>query len=159
MSDFVCESCTIDVNEDIKTSPRRVRGFELLSENAKMPTRATRKSAGYDFYAAADVEIAPRETKIVPTDVTAYMLEDEFLDIRIRSGLAGKLSLSNGAGVVDSDYYTHNIGFKFTNFTEVPVTVHRGDRVGQGIFCEYRLADEDIVMTEERTGGWGSSGK
>lgn len=159
MSDFVCESCTIDLNEDIPTAPRKVRGFELLSENAKMPIRATRKSAGYDFCAAADVQILPRETKIVPTDVTAYMPDNEFLDLRIRSGLAGKLILSNGAGVVDSDYYTKNIGFKLSNFTENAVEIKKGDRVGQGIFCEYRLADNDIVMSEERTGGWGSTGK
>lgn len=156
MSDFVCESCNIDL---ANIAEARVRGFELLSENAKMPTRATRKSAGYDFCSAADVTILPHETKIVPTDVTAYMPEDEFLDLRIRSGLSGKLILSNGAGVVDSDYYTHNIGFKFTNPTEAPVVIKMGDRVGQGIFCEFRLADEDIVVSEERTGGWGSSGK
>lgn len=159
MSEFVCESCTIDLDEGIPTAPRKVRGFELLSENAKMPTRATRKSAGYDFYAAADVVINPKETVIVPTDVTAYMPDDEFLDIRIRSGLAGKLILSNGAGIVDSDYYTHNIGFKFTNSTDDTMYIHKGDRVGQGVFSDYKLADEDIVISEERTGGWGSSGK
>lgn len=101
---------------------------------------------------------------LVPTGVKAYMEDDEYLAMFNRSGNPIKLGivLTNGVGVVDSDYYgnTNNDGhimFQFVNFGIHPVRIKKGDRIGQGIFQKFMLADDDIAGGE-RTGGHGSTG-
>ena len=37
-----------------------------------------------------------------------------------------------------------------------PVTLHKGDRIGQGVFVPYAVIDDDNT-TAERTGGFGST--
>lgn len=137
------------------------RGFEELTVEGVSgihPTRGTRESAGYDFYLPEDVSIRPGETKIVKTHVTAYMHDNEFLDLRLRSSLSlrGLIEL-NGCGVIDADYHGHDIGFILHNISDQVIEMKKGDRIGQGIFMQYELADRDMVMSEERTGGFGST--
>ena len=43
---------------------------KLLSNNAKMPTKATSGSAGYDLYSAHDVTIDPGKMQLVKTDIS-----------------------------------------------------------------------------------------
>ncbi len=69
------------------------------------------------------------------------MGEDEFLQLANRSSnpLKRFLVLTNGVGVIDSDYYNNpdnegHIMFQFTNFGFADVTIHKGERIGQGIF-------------------------
>lgn len=101
---------------------------------------------------------------LVPTGVKAYMQDDEYLAMFNRSGNPMKqgLILTNGVGVVDSDYYSNvsndgNIMFQFINLSNDEVTIKKGDRIGQGIFQKFMLADDDIAGGE-RTGGHGSTG-
>ncbi|KAF1304058.1 dUTP diphosphatase [Enterococcus saccharolyticus] len=162
------------------------RGFERVTsfenKEIQLPVRATHHAAGYDFEAAADVVIPSIwkqflsraigkeqtiEKKIkpvlVPTGIKAYMGEDEFLQLANRSSnpLKRFLVLSNGVGVIDSDYYNNednegHIMFQFTNFGLRDVTIKKGERIGQGIFLPFLKADQDAT-TGERTGGFGSS--
>ncbi|MGX7195897.1 dUTP diphosphatase [Enterococcus olivae] len=162
------------------------RGFERVTSFEKkeinLPVRATHHAAGYDFEAAEDVVIPSIwkqlfsrtirsdqavEKKIkpvlVPTGIKAYMSEDEFLQLANRSSnpLKRFLVLSNGVGVIDSDYYNNDaneghIMFQFTNFGLRDVTIKKGERIGQGIFLPFLKADHDESIGE-RTGGFGSS--
>ena len=76
----------------------RLRGFEHVSgyETAglPLPARSTPGSAGYDFVAAESVCLPAGERALIPTGVKAYMLQDEYLGIHIRSSLAVVLDLS-----------------------------------------------------------------
>lgn len=144
-----------------------VRGFELIKgkEGVRLPERATEFSAGYDFFACEDVEILPHTTRTVWTGVKAFMPPDEVLKVYNRSSNARKkgLFLSNGVGVVDSDYYNNpsnegDIGFDFYNISDEIVTIRKGEKLGQAIFEKYSLADNDI-HGGKRTGGFGSTGK
>ena len=47
--------------------------FERISKypEAQLPVRATKKSAGYDFFVAEDVEIRSHEIKLIPTGIKA----------------------------------------------------------------------------------------
>ena len=146
---------------------KRIRGFELIkgAEGAKLPERATEHSAGYDFFAREDVKLLPHTINIAWTGVKAYMPPDEVLKIYNRSSNTKKkgLMLSNGVGVVDSDYYNNpdnegDIGFAFYNFTSEIVIIKKGEKLGQGIFEKYMVADNDI-HGGERVGGFGSTGK
>ena len=144
-----------------------LRGFELIKDfpDARLPERATKHSAGYDFYAARDLVILPNRMAIAWTGVKAYMQSDDVLKLYNRSSNPSKkgLLLANGVGVVDSDYYNNpenegNIGFCFLNIANETMTICKGDKLGQGVFEKYNIADNDICGAD-RTGGFGSTDK
>lgn len=151
------------------------RGFEIIkafeNKGINLPTRATKGSAGYDFEAAEAVTIPSMwqqevvKPTLVSTGIKVYMQEDEYLELVNRSSNALKrsLMLPNGVGVIDSDYYnnTQNEGhimFQLINFGKEAVTIEKGERIGQGIFKAFLKTTADNVENE-RTGGFGSSGK
>lgn len=151
----------------------KVRGFEILPEFADkaeaivkelelrsfIPQRATRGSSGHDLRAIEDTVVQPGEIKLVGTGLTAYMQEDEELQLRSRSGLAKrKITVANCPGTVDSDYYGQHIMFLIYNQTEEPFSIKAGDRIGQGVFSKYLVTDDDHPLSESRTGGFGSTG-
>ena len=172
----------------------KIRGFETVSrvegKEVTLPTRSTKRSAGYDFIAFEDVTIPPmsfvesitapvnnveipitRHTHLpvmVKTGIKAYMQEDEFLELANRSSNPGKkgLVLSNGVGIVDSDYYNNEenegeIAFPFYNLSNESIVIKKGEKIGQGVFRKYLEADEDASNTLDntRSGGFGSTGK
>lgn len=89
------------------------RGFEKVSgyEYVNLPQRKTKQSAGYDIESAVDDVITPGETKLIPTGLKAYMCENEWMGIYIRSSIAVKhgIVLANSVAVIDSDYYNNNV--------------------------------------------------
>lgn len=152
----------------------KTRGFEVVkTENRKfaaetisLPLRGDKGSAGYDFFSNETVDIAPLKQHIFWTDVKSYMLEDEVLKVYIRSsvGIKKGLVLSNGTGIIDSSYYNNpgndgNIGIAIRNQSGENVRVEKGERIAQGVFEKYLLADEDNVANEARIGGVGSTGR
>lgn len=145
------------------------RHFALVKgapADTKLPTRKTKGSAGYDFYLPCDVHLEPfGDSPIIPTGVKAYMPEDEVLLLFIRSsiGIVKNVTLSNNVGVIDSSYVDNpdnegNIGLRLHNNSALSVELKKGERIMQGVFVKYGVADGDNV-TEERKGGIGSTGK
>jgi dUTP pyrophosphatase len=151
----------------------RTRGFEAVVEEHRkgtneyiLPVRGSSKSAGYDFSSPIDVIIEPHSSVLIWTNVKAYMQDDEVLEVYIRSSTAIKrdLILKNTVGIIDSDYYSNesndgNIGICLYNTTYAPRTIKKGERIAQGIFKKYLVADDDVCLNDTRTGGIGSSGK
>lgn len=145
------------------------RGFELVSSydqtDIPIPTRKTQNSAGYDIAAASDVLIRPGAVCLVATGLKAYMPSDEYLAIHIRSGLSVKycLSLINGQGIIDSDYYNNpenegHILIALYNHSSSDVVINKGMRIAQGIFQKYLLTDQEQQTFSVRSGGFGSTG-
>lgn len=144
------------------------RGFEKVnnaSDLAKLPTRATNNSAGYDFYSIEDVVIKPNESHVFKTDIKAYMCNDEYLSLHVRSsiGIKKNLHLLNTTGIIDSDYYSNpnndgNILIGVRNYGTKEVEIKAGERIAQGIFAKYLTVDDDVVLNKSRSGGIGSSG-
>lgn len=102
---------------------------------------------------------------LVHTGVKAYMADDEYLELVNRSSGPMKrgLVMSNGVGVIDSDYYENEsndgeIAFQFINIGATDYVIHKGDKVGQGIFHKFMLTDDDIPGGK-REGGFGSTDK
>ncbi len=147
--------------EDFKLD---VQEAEAVYEEIKLPKRATKGSAGYDFYAPFDIELKPSETIKVPTGIRVKMNEEWVLKLYPRSGLGFKfrLQLNNTVGIIDSDYYySDNEGHifaKITNDTNENKTVKlaKGDGFMQGIFVEYGITVDDDA-NEVRNGGFGST--
>lgn len=132
----------------------------------KLPKRATKGSAGYDFYTPIDIYLNPGETIKVPTGIRCEMNERWVLMIYPRSGLGFKyrLQLNNTVGVIDSDYfYSDNEGHIFIKMTNDSnegkiVDVKAGQGIAQGIFMQYGIVEEDDA-TSVRNGGFGSTTK
>ena len=130
----------------------------------KLPKRATKGSAGYDFYTPIDVYLKPGETLKIPTGIRCEMNERWVLMIYPRSGLGFKyrLQLNNTVGVIDSDYfYSDNEGHIFIKITNDSnegkiVDVKKGQGIAQGIFMQYGIVEDDDV-SELRNGGFGST--
>lgn len=152
----------------------KIRGFECVVEEMRkgtneyvLPTRGTSNSAGYDISSPVDVIIEPHSSVLIWTNIKAYMAEDEVLEVYIRSSTAIKrdLILKNTVGIIDSDYYSNesndgNIGICLYNTTYAPREIKKGERIAQGIFKKYLIADNDVCLSDTRVGGIGStSGK
>lgn len=146
----------------------KTRGFEVITaykdKGIETPVRGTAHAAGYDFAAAETVEIAPGEIKLIPTGIKAYMQTGEVLYLYDRSSTPRKkgLVLANSVGVIDSDYYNNpnNEGHIFSqclNITDKTVTVTKGERIIQGVFMPFLIADDDDA-SGVRVGGFGSTG-
>lgn len=130
----------------------------------KIPKRATKYSAGYDFYAPHDLELAPGESIKIPTGIRVILEEDKFLAIYPRSGLGFKyrVSLYNTCGIVDADYSNSDneghIFIKLYNGSPEGKTmkVKQGEAFAQGIIQSYYMVDEDET-DGIRNGGFGST--
>lgn len=129
-----------------------------------LPKRATKGSAGYDFFAPRTFTLLPRETVKLATGVRVKINAGWVLMIFPRSGLGFKyrLTLDNTVGVIDSDYYSAenegHIFIKMTNCGDKPLTVEKGKGFAQGVFLPFGVTVDD-ECEKERTGGLGSTDK
>ena len=81
----------------------------------------------------APVEVAPRALVSIPTGIAIALPSAEYVALVFaRSGLGIKhgIALSNGVGVIDSDY-RGEIRVGLTNLSDTPYTVQPGDRIAQ----------------------------
>jgi len=149
----------LDGNEDVSE-----KMIQDVYQALKLPKRATKGSAGYDFYTPVDILLKPGETIKIPTGIRCEMNPSWVLMIYPRSGLGFKyrLQLNNTVGVIDSDYfYSDNEGHIFIKMTNdsnegKTVEVKAGQGIAQGIFMQYGLVEDDDT-TETRNGGFGST--
>ena len=150
----------------------KVRGFEIVSDefrkhldiDIQLPKRGTSKAMAYDFFSPIECLLYPGEKILIFTDIKVYMQDGEALIINPRSSM-GKLDLTfaNTQGWIDADYYSNksndgNIGIFLKNNGKEIVTIKIGDRIGQGAFIPFLIADNgntDVI----REGGYGSTGK
>jgi len=148
----------------------KTRGFEVVidskrktTDDVTLPTRGSSTAMAYDFYANDTYVAAPNGIVKVWTDVKAYMKEDECLILNVRSSMGGKWMLANTSGWIDSDYYSNdgndgNIGIFLKNISNDVLTINKGDRVAQGAFFNFLVADNGNT-DNVRVGGFGSTNK
>ena len=159
------------LKEVISLSKNILRTFACSSiKNLKLPTRATKASAGYDFFAPFDFTIKSGESIVIPTGVRCKFNYANFtfaLKIYPKSGLGFKygVGLANTVGVIDADYYYSDneghIMIKLTNYdSHKEVSIMKGKSFAQGIFEMYGLVgNDDEVEKPDRNGGFGSTSK
>ena len=137
-----------------------------IYEAIKLPKRATKGSAGYDFYSPVTFTLKPCETIKIPTGIRVKIDDGWFLANFPRSGLGFKyrLQLNNTVGIIDADYYNAlnegHIMSKLTNDSKEnkSVTIEKGMAFTQGIFLPFGITIDD-ESNEVRTGGFGSTTK
>jgi dUTP pyrophosphatase len=137
---------------------------ENIYTNIMLPIRATKGSAGYDFFAPIDITLSPNETITIPTGIRVSISDGWLLALFPRSSLGFKyrLQLNNTVGIIDSDYfYSDNEGHIFLKMTndskeKKEVTIVTGQGIVQGIFLPFGIVEDDSA-SEIRNGGFGST--
>ena len=135
-------------------------------QNIQLPRRATKGSAGYDFFAPESFTLVPHETILIPTGIRVMIEDGWVLKIYPRSGLGFKyrLQLNNTVGIIDSDYSrSDNEGHIFIKVTNdsnegKTLSIPAGTGFAQGIFVEYGITVDDDA-SGVRNGGFGSTTK
>ena len=133
------------------------------------PAYATNGSSGFDLRADLKEPITIRvgRTAIVPTGLFFEIPDNFEIQIRPRSGLAAKNSVTvlNTPGTIDADY-RGEIKVILINHGTEDFTINNGDRIAQAVIASVIAknvvnlirVDEISSETERGTGGFGSSG-
>lgn len=139
---------------------------KAIYDSIQLPRRATKGSAGYDFFAPINFEVHPNQTIKFPTGIRVEINEGWVLKCYPRSSLGFKfrLQLNNTVGIIDSDYfYSDNEGHIFVKMTNASnenktAIIKAQEGFMQGIFVEYGITFDDNVESI-RNGGFGSTNK
>ena len=140
--------------------------FKKVNDLAKIPTRGSKFSAGYDLYAATDedIQIPPHSTVKIGTGLAMELPVGWFGAIFARSGIATKRGLrpANCVGVVDADF-RNEVLVALHNDTSETMTVQAGERIAQLVILPYQDIDfkevNELHDTDRGMGGFGSTGE
>lgn len=136
-------------------------------ETATLPKKATHGSAGFDLFSCIDepIIIAPTQQVLVPTGIAISLKNPCHVGlIFARSGLSIKhgITLSNGVGVIDSDY-RGEIFVGLCNIGKDCYEIKSGERIAQLVIVPILnpqiLEVSSINNTTRGCGGFGSTGK
>lgn len=149
--------------------------INTLYDNIQLPKRATKHSAGYDFFVSGDIFVPMERAGVIPTGIR-WVCDKEWdknkvLQIYPRSGIGFRtgVRLMNTVGIIDADYWEGenegHIMIKLYN----PMNLHSdpsgnlqvksGEAIVQGIITEFHTCDDEDEITTERVGGMGSTNK
>ena len=141
--------------------------IKKLYEDSKVPQYATGGSSGVDLCAYLDsypqYTLNPGESWLFPTGICMEIPTGYEGQIRPRSGLAAKYGITvlNTPGTVDNDF-RGQIHVCLLNTSNMPYTVHHGDRIAQMVFAKVEKAEFEEVgelqSTDRGDGGFGSTG-
>ena len=132
-------------------------------EDIKLPVKATEDAAACDFFSPEDVVLPPHKVVLVWTDLKVILEKGTCLDLNVRSSMGKQpIMLANTQGWIDRDYANNpnndgNIGLMFFNLGDSDYLIKKGDRIAQGRTIQCMPIGQ--VSGNERTGGFGSTGK
>ena len=140
--------------------------IKKLNSNVELPVYKTNGASGMDLMAFTEevIKIPPNTSYLVPTGLSIAFSEDYEVQIRPRSGLAVKNSITvlNTPGTIDSDY-RGEIKIILFNHGKEDFIINNKDRVAQMILApvikmEFEEVD-NLPSTLRGEGGFGSTGK
>ena len=137
-----------------------------LNLDAKLPSYKTKGSSGMDLMAFVDdkIIIKPNSSELVPTGLSIAVPQDLEVQIRPRSGLAAKHSVSvlNTPGTIDSDY-RGELKIILYNHSNKDFIVNKNDRIAQMVLVPILKVDfeevDELPKTLRGSAGFGSTGK
>ena len=141
--------------------------YRLTRPGAQEPRYATPGAAAADLCAVLDepLTLQPGGRALVPTGLAIELPGQEWVALVFaRSGLGIRkgITLSNGVGVIDSDY-RGEIGVGLVNLGEEAYTLQPGERVAQIMIVPVAQAAfvpaETLEATGRGEGGFGSTGR
>lgn len=140
--------------------------IKKMRENAVIPCRATKGSAGLDLCACIEFPAVVRagERLTLPTGIAVSVPAGYASFVFARSGLGVRhgVCLSNGVGVIDSDY-TGEIQVGLINLGKEDYTIEPGERIAQMVVMPVCMAEpviaQELEETQRGAGGFGSTGR
>ena len=139
--------------------------LKKVRPGAQLPQRQTAGSAGFDLCACISepVVLEPGDSALFPTGLAAEIPQGHVGLIFTRSGLGVKhgVAVSNGVGVIDSDY-RGELKTAIHNHGSRPQVIEPGERIAQLVLVPYLTAQfletDTLSDTQRGTGGFGSTG-
>ena len=158
-----------------------------MNEDVKEPIFATDGSACFDICASIKdnepitvyrmrnlkvqvnpinktIRIAPGDRVLIPTGLIFDIPECHSVRLHIRSSVSLKkgLTMPNGEGIIDSDYY-HQTFVMLHNASADEVLIENGERIAQGELIQtydYAVTETENIPEQKtnRVGGFGSTG-
>ena len=139
--------------------------IKKLHRDAAIPRYAhgPDEDAGMDLHSVEAVTLGPGETKLVATGLAIELPPGFEAQIRPRSGLALKhsITLPNSPATIDPGY-RGEICVILLNLGREAYTIRAGDRIAQMIVTRYEAvewAEETLAGSSRGEGGFGSSGR
>ena len=149
--------------------------FKKLDKKAIIPKYQTAGSAGFDFHAVIEDELIwngekgciallPHEQLVIKTGLSVEIPEGWQMEIRPRSGLAFKhsITITNSPGTIDQDF-RGAIQIILFNLGKENFIIKNGDRIAQGVIMpaiQFSIKEaEELTETKRGTGGFGSTEK
>ena len=137
-----------------------------LDPKVQLPSYKTKGSSGMDLMAFINdpIKIAPNTSALIPTGISVAISSDVEIQIRSRSGLTAKSSISvlNSPGTIDSDY-RGELKIILFNHSKEEFVVRNNDRIAQMVLMPVLKIDfeevDNLPDTLRGSGGFGSTGK
>ncbi len=140
--------------------------LKKLDSSVELPSYKTDGASGIDLMAfiKEPINLKPYTSCLVPTGISVAFSEEFEIQIRPRSGLAAKNSISvlNTPGTIDSDY-RGEIKVILFNHGSNDFLINNKDRIAQMVLTPVVKMDleetDDLPNTVRGEGGFGSTGK
>ena len=140
--------------------------IKKLDPAVELPAYKTEGASGMDLMALLNepINLKPNSSCLVPTGLAVAFSNDFEIQIRPRSGLAAKNSISvlNTPGTIDSDY-RGEIKVILFNHGKNDFLINNKDRIAQMILTPVIKMDleetDNLPETIRGEGGFGSTGK
>jgi dUTP pyrophosphatase len=134
-----------------------------LHPDAHLPAYAhgPLEDAGLDLRAVERVVLEPGVAQAVPTGIAIELHPGCEAQVRPRSGMALKHSLTVNFGTIDPGY-RGEIRVVMFNLGRAAYTVEKGDRIAQLVVARYEAIEWEegqLGDSARGTGGFGSSGR
>ena len=137
----------------------------VAQKGAVIPEYKTSGSSGADVHAflSEPVVLKKGEVKLIPTGLCCSISEGYEIQVRPRSGLAGKNGITclNTPGTIDSDY-RGEIKVILINLGTEDFTINNGDRIAQFVVAPVVTGNfiqtDSLGKTLRGEGGFGSTG-
>lgn len=133
-----------------------------LDSAAKLPTKGSELSAGWDLYCIESVDIPPGRQAVLPTGLAFGIAPGWYGRIAPRSGTAIAYAYNVHAGVMDADY-TGEVKIALINHGDHTIEFRAGDRIAQLIVERCSQGDllevSELDKTDRGDNGFGSTGR
>jgi dUTP diphosphatase len=134
-----------------------------IHDDALLPMQANPGDAGMDLYSIETALIPSGEAKLIRTGLQIELPKGTEAQIRPRSGLALKYSVTvlNSPGTIDEGY-RGEIGVIIINHGKEPFIVEKSMRIAQMVIQTVPVVQltevNELSQSERGTSGFGSSG-
>lgn len=134
-----------------------------LNEAAQVPHYSHADDAGLDLFAIQSHQISPGASALIPTGIAIELPHGTEAQVRPRSGLALKHSITvlNSPGTIDAGY-RGEIGVILINHGQEIFEVSAGMKIAQMVIAPVLRAEieevTELSATRRGEGGFGSTG-